>query len=92
MNTSEYSDLARITASWAESIREGQAVYVADALERVSAYCLEQAGVPDEYAREAFRCPCVNAVEVSWWKLLSPVPIWKWLQELWSRVKNEITD
>ena len=82
MNTQEYSDLARITASWAQSIRNGQAVLVAESLERVSAYCLEQASVPDEYARESFKCPCVNAVEVSWWKLLSLAPIWKWLQEL----------
>ena len=77
MNTQEYSDLARITASWAHGIRNGQAVLVAETLERVSAYCLEQAGVPDEYMREAFRCPCVNAVGVSWWKLLCrPLKWW----------------
>jgi len=91
MNTSDYAELARITASWAHGIREGQAVLVAETLERVSAYCLEQANVPDEYMRESFKCPCVNAVEVKWWKLLCLVPIWRLLQGFWSRGKRKTT-
>jgi len=91
MNTQEYSELSRITASWAQGIRNGQAVLVAETLERVSAYCLEQASVPDEYARESFKCPCVNAVEVNWWKLLSPAPIWRLLQGFWLRGKRKTT-
>ena len=91
MNTNDYAQLAKHTASWAQGIRNGQAVLVAESLERVSAYCLEQVSVPDEYAREVFRCTCVNAVEVSWWKLLYPVSTWKWLQEFWSREKRKTT-
>jgi len=91
MNTNDYAQLAKHTASWAQGIRNGQAVLVAESLERVSAYCLEQASVPDEYMRESFKCPCVNAVEVKWWKLLSLAPIRRLLQVFWSREKRKTT-
>ena len=87
MNTSEYSELAKHTASWAESIREGQAVLVAETLERVSAYCLEQSKVPDEWEKS---CTVKNA-EQKKYGLVCPAPIWKWLQGFWSRGKRKTT-
>jgi len=91
MNTQEYAEISRLAASWAQSIRNGQAVLVADALERVSAYCLEQAAVPDEYIRESFKCPYVNDVEQKKSGLICPAPTWKWLQGLWSKGKRKTT-
>ena len=87
MNTSDYSELAKHTASWAQGIREGQAVLVAETLERVSAYCLEQAGVPDEWEKS---CTVKNAGQKKS-GLICPAPTWKLLQGFWSRGKRKTT-
>ena len=87
MNTQEYSELAKHTASWAQGIRNGQAVLVAETLERVSAYCLEQAAVPDEWEK-----PCiVKNAEQKKSGLTCPAPTWKWLQGIWSKEKRKTT-
>ena len=88
MNTNDYAQLAKHTAQWAQGIRDGQAVYVADALERVSAYCLERASVPDEWEKKLCN---VNAAEQRKYGLTCPAPTWKWLQGVLLRKKRKTT-
>ena len=87
MNTNEYSEISRLTASWAQGIRNGQAVLVAETLERVSAYCLEQASVPDEWEKLCI----VNAAEQKKSGLACPAPIGKWLRGILSKGKRKTT-
>jgi len=83
MNSNDYTELAKYTASWANSIRLGNAEIVAETLERVSVRCMEFASVPDEWER----CAAKNA-EQKKSKLTLPAPKWKWLADFFSRGKQ----
>jgi len=86
MNKKDYTELAKYTASWANSIRLGNAEIVAETLERVSVRCMELASVPEEWERKC----TVKDAEKEKSSMICPAPTWKWLVGFFGRGKRKI--